>query len=85
MVYVMGISEGFNLVMKGGSKGGGKGGGGSKGSGKGGGGKHSPMTSEAASRIQSAQAKQNAGQVEKGSFAARAQSAAAQNEAQGGK
>ena len=38
-----------------------------------------PMTQEAAARIQSADAKTKGGQTEKGSFAARAQSAAAQN------
>ncbi|CAM3474340.1 hypothetical protein [Parendozoicomonas haliclonae] len=39
-----------------------------------------PMTKAAAARIQSAAAKQNGGQVEKGSFAARAMAAAAQNQ-----
>lgn len=39
----------------------------------------SPMTSSAAARIQSQQAKANNGKVEKGSFAARAMSAAAKN------
>lgn len=39
----------------------------------------SNMTSQAASRIQSAAAKANGGKVGKGSFAARAQSAAAKN------
>jgi hypothetical protein len=39
-----------------------------------------PMTSDAAARIQSAKAKVNAGKVTKGSFAARAQSAAAKGE-----
>ncbi len=38
-----------------------------------------PMTSAAAARIQSATARSSGGQVAKGSFAARAQSAAAQN------
>lgn len=38
-----------------------------------------PMTPEAASRIQSSTAKQNSGSVPKGSFAARAQSGAAKN------
>ena len=37
------------------------------------------MTKSAAARIQSAEAKQNGGSVAKGSFAARAQSAAAKN------
>ncbi|MFH2111196.1 MAG: hypothetical protein ABIJ47_08065 [Candidatus Bathyarchaeota archaeon] len=37
------------------------------------------MTSEAAARIQSAEAKKGDGKVEKGSFAARAQSAADKN------
>ncbi|MFW6016746.1 MAG: hypothetical protein ACOCRK_09940 [bacterium] len=37
------------------------------------------MTQEAASRVQSAYAKANDGQVDKGSFPARAQSAAAKN------
>ena len=40
-----------------------------------------PMTSKAASRIQSATAKANEGKVSKGSFAARAQRAAAKNSA----
>lgn len=39
-----------------------------------------PMTKEAAARIQSSTAQQNDGQVPKGSFAARAQSAADKNE-----
>ena len=38
-----------------------------------------PMTSSAASRIQSSTAKSNGGGVSSGSFAARAQSAAARN------
>jgi hypothetical protein len=38
------------------------------------------MTSQAASRIQSAEARAHGGGVEKGSFASRAQSAAAKNE-----
>ena len=38
-----------------------------------------PMTSSSAARIQAAQAKANGGQVSKGSFAARAQAAAAKN------
>lgn len=38
-----------------------------------------PMTNTAAARIQGAQAKANGGQVAKGSFAARAQRAAAKN------
>ncbi len=41
------------------------------------------MTPEAAARIQSNQAKQNDGQVSKGSFAARAQRAATNNQKQG--
>ena len=60
----------------------GKGGGGGKGGssgGKGGGGTSSPMTSDAASRIQASSAKAGDGGVEKGSFASRAQSAAAKN------
>jgi len=39
----------------------------------------SPMTPKAAARIQSSTAKANGGKVSKGSFAARAQSAAAGN------
>lgn len=39
-----------------------------------------PMTPEAAARVQAAQAKQNGGQVAKGSFAARAQRAAAHHQ-----
>ncbi len=42
------------------------------------------MTGEAASRIQAAEAKAGGGGVDKGSFAARAQGAAARNEAAGG-
>ena len=42
-----------------------------------------PMTKEDAARIQSAEARENGGKVAKGSFASRAQSAAAKNE-QGG-
>lgn len=38
-----------------------------------------PMTPSAAARIQGAQAKANGGQIAKGSFAARAQSAAEKN------
>ncbi|ADZ91981.1 hypothetical protein [Marinomonas mediterranea] len=38
-----------------------------------------PMTSAAAARIQSATAKANGGKTPKGSFAAKAQSAAAKN------
>lgn len=38
-----------------------------------------PMTNTAAARIQGTQAKSNGGQVAKGSFAARAQRAAAKN------
>lgn len=41
--------------------------------------KSTPMTPSAAARIQSAAAKANGGQVTKGSFAARAQAAAAKN------
>jgi hypothetical protein len=41
--------------------------------------KSTPMTPSAAARIQGGQAKANGGQVAKGSFAARAQSAAAKN------
>lgn len=44
-----------------------------------------PMTSDAAARIQSATAKQNGGSVPKGSVAARASSAAAKNSANGSK
>jgi hypothetical protein len=40
---------------------------------------HTPMTTSAAARIQSATAKANGGQVTSGSFAARAQAAAAHN------
>ncbi len=43
-----------------------------------------PMTPAAAARIQSGTAKANSGQVAKGSFAARAQSAAARNSGKGG-
>ena len=73
----------------GGGKGKGAGGGKHSGGGKRGGGgkggeKSTPMTSEAASRIQSADARAHGGKVEKGGFAARAQSAAARNEAEGG-
>ena len=39
-----------------------------------------PMTKEAAARIQSNYAKQHGGEVDKGSFPARAQAAAAKNE-----
>ena len=42
-----------------------------------------PMTKEAASRIQSSEAKKNDGKVEKGSFAARAQHAADTNVKEG--
>lgn len=41
--------------------------------------KKTPMTTEDAARIQSSTAKKNNGQVEKGSFAAKAQKAAAKN------
>ncbi|MGD9791772.1 MAG: hypothetical protein AB7K52_15440 [Phycisphaerales bacterium] len=43
-----------------------------------------PMNAQAAARIQSATAKGSGGQVAKGSFAARAQSAAAHNGGKGG-
>jgi hypothetical protein len=43
-----------------------------------------PMTPEAAARIQSATARSNGGQVTKGSFSGRAQSAAAHNSGKGG-
>ena len=39
-----------------------------------------PMSLEDAARIQSREAKRNGGKIEKGSFAARAQRAAARNE-----
>ncbi|QLE84041.1 hypothetical protein FLM48_02440 [Shewanella sp. Scap07] len=42
-----------------------------------------PMTPQAAARIQGATAKQNGGSVAKGSFAAKAQSAAANNSGSG--
>lgn len=42
------------------------------------------MTPDAAARIQSATAKASGGQVAKGSFAAKAQSAAAHNSGKGG-
>ncbi|MBY7780623.1 hypothetical protein KW437_02115 [Vibrio fluvialis] len=42
-----------------------------------------PMTPEAAARIQSHEAKNNGGKVEKGSFVGRAQRAAANNQKQG--
>ena len=42
--------------------------------------KSSPMTTQAAARIQAGTAKGNDGQVKAGSFAARAQSAAATNQ-----
>jgi hypothetical protein len=42
-------------------------------------GNSAPMSSDAAARIQSATAKANGGHVPKGSFGARAQSAAAHN------
>jgi len=45
---------------------------------------HTPMTPSAAARIQSATAKAGGGQVAKGSFAAKAQSAAAHNSGKGG-
>ncbi|AUW38292.1 MULTISPECIES: hypothetical protein [Vibrionaceae] len=41
--------------------------------------KSTPMTPSAAARVQSSAAKANGGQVAKGSFAARAQAAAAKN------
>lgn len=43
-----------------------------------------PMNAQAAARIQSAGAKANGGQTPKGSFTARAQSAAAHNSGKGG-
>lgn len=43
-----------------------------------------PMTAQAAARVQGAEARGNGGQVSKGSFAARAQSAAAHNAGKGG-
>ena len=43
--------------------------------------KKTPMTTDAAARIQSSEAKKNDGKVEKGSFPARAQRGAAKNEA----
>ena len=43
--------------------------------------KKTPITPKSAARIQSATAKQNGGSVPKGSFASRAQSAAARNTA----
>lgn len=42
--------------------------------------KPKPMTAEAAARIQSVSAKKNGGKVDKGTFSARAQSAAAENQ-----
>ena len=42
-----------------------------------------PMTPKAAARIQSATAKSNGGKVSKGSFASRAQNAAAKNSSKG--
>lgn len=42
--------------------------------------KHTKMTPEAASRVQSSTAKKNNGKVEKGGFASRAQSSGAKNE-----
>ena len=45
----------------------------------------SPMTAEAAARIQSSVAKQNGGSVPQGSFGARAQSSAAKNTSNTGK
>lgn len=54
-----------------------------KGGQSGGGGKSTPMTQTAASRIQSSTAKQHGGGVPKGSFASRAQRAAARNTQQG--
>jgi hypothetical protein len=45
---------------------------------------HTPMTPDAAARIQSATAKASGGQVAKDSFAAKAQSAAAHNSGKGG-
>ena len=48
--------------------------------GKDGEGKSTPMTKEAAARIQSSEAKKGGGEVEKGGFAWRAQRAADRNE-----
>lgn len=56
----------------------------SKSHGQQGSGSHAPMTPSAAARIQSTAAKAGGGQVAKGSFAARAQSAAARNSSKGG-
>lgn len=47
--------------------------------------KQTPMTKSASARIQSANAKNNGGQTSKGSFPARAQSAASKNVSKGGK
>lgn len=47
-------------------------------------GSRTPMTPSAAARIQSTAAKAGGGQVVKGSFAARAQSAAARSSSKGG-
>ncbi|PSC72910.1 seed maturation family [Micractinium conductrix] len=82
----VGRLQAVRVTAKGGSSG--KGGGGGKssggveggGGGNGGGGHHTQMTQEAASRIHSAEARANDGRVAKGSFASRAQSAAARNE-----
>jgi len=52
---------------------------GGKSGGGGGGGKSTPMTQQAASRIQSSTAKSHGGSVPPGSFASRAQGAAARN------
>ena len=57
-------------MPKGGQSGGGGGGGGSK---------STPMTQQAASRIQSSTAKSHGGSVPTGSFASRVQRAAAKN------
>tara|TARA_R110002167_G_scaffold189959_2_gene392164 strand:- start:2625 stop:2777 length:153 start_codon:yes stop_codon:yes gene_type:complete len=45
--------------------------------------KKTPMTTDAARRIQSKTARVNNGKIEKGSFAAKALSAAAKNESKG--
>lgn len=45
--------------------------------------KKTPMTSDAARRIQSVEAKANNGKIEKGSFAAKAMKAAVKNQHKG--
>lgn len=47
--------------------------------------KKTPMTPEAAARIQSAEARKQDGKVESGGFAGRAQSAAAKNQSKNSK